>query len=147
MASFRKNEGAPGTVLPFLGGSCIKIARDELGFVWYFRSAPNLRSQILKSAIHPMGSFRNFRLTADYADIADAGAWNQRAKRCPPHVTHLTTHEVGFVSQISRTLKSELRNSALFGSRTSDFFRRSDFGLRAFPGCLAFMAGATDEPL
>src|SRR5215212_3412479 len=53
----------------------------------------------------------------------------------------------GFVSQISRTLNSALRNSALFEPRTSDFFRRSDFGLRAFPGCLAFMAGATDEPL
>jgi len=63
-----------------------------------------------------MASFRNFHLTADYADIADVGALNlepgtlnRRAERCPPHVTHLTIHpfnppENSFVPHRGKTL-------------------------------------------
>jgi hypothetical protein len=41
------------------------------------RPARHLKSEMLKSAIHGwLGSFRDFHLTADYADIADTGALN-----------------------------------------------------------------------
>jgi hypothetical protein len=53
-----------------------------------------------------LGSFRNFHLTADYADIADAGALSlepgaliRRAERCSPHVTDLTSHSFNLLGK------------------------------------------------